>query len=348
MHALTRRRRVRLLAALTLGVLVTGACGPADDTTASADGPASDPASAPAAGDAFPVTVEHALGETTIDSEPQRVVTWGWSSQDAALALGVVPVAMPAFEYGGDDEGVLPWTREALGDNETPTILPSNGQEIPYEAIAEADPDLILALNSGLDSTEYETLSQIAPTVAYPEKTWSTSWQDQARLAGEALGRTAQAEKLVADTEAYLDEKAAQYPQLDGKTFVYATEDDGQLGVYTSDDVRVSLLTDLGLEVAPYVDENATGDSFYYYVSGELAADIESDIMVAWFDDEATADDFASDPLFSQNPAIARGAFAPIVGESYVMASSAPTVLSIPWMLDDYVPQLAEAADASD
>jgi iron complex transport system substrate-binding protein len=44
-------------------------------------------------------------------------------------------------------------------------------------------------------------------------------------------------------------------------------------------------------------------------------------------------------------PAVKEGRFAPIVGESFVAATSAPSVLSIPWMLDRYVPELAKAAD---
>ena len=38
------------------------------------------------------MTIEHAFGETTIETEPKRVATLGWSDQDNAVALGVVPV----------------------------------------------------------------------------------------------------------------------------------------------------------------------------------------------------------------------------------------------------------------
>ena len=51
--------------------------------------------------DTFPVTIDHALGSTTIEAKPERVVTWGWSAQDAVLGLGVTPVGMPFFSYGG-------------------------------------------------------------------------------------------------------------------------------------------------------------------------------------------------------------------------------------------------------
>ena len=57
---------------------------------------------------AFPVTVEHKFGKTTIESEPKRVVTVGYTDQDAALAVGVVPVAVGDF-LGGYDWRERPW-----------------------------------------------------------------------------------------------------------------------------------------------------------------------------------------------------------------------------------------------
>lgn len=57
--------------------------------------------------DVFPVRVEHAYGETVIPAKPQRIVTWGWAGQDAVIALGEVPVGIPYFGYGGDENGAL-------------------------------------------------------------------------------------------------------------------------------------------------------------------------------------------------------------------------------------------------
>ena len=54
-----------------------------------------------AAAQQFPVTIEHALGSATIETKPERVVTWGWSAQDVVIDLGIAPVGMPFFAYGG-------------------------------------------------------------------------------------------------------------------------------------------------------------------------------------------------------------------------------------------------------
>ncbi|RYG97772.1 MAG: iron-siderophore ABC transporter substrate-binding protein, partial [Alphaproteobacteria bacterium] len=140
----------------------------------------------PALAQTFPVTIAHAYGETTIPAKPQRIVTWGWAAQDAVIALGEVPVGVPFFGYGGDSNGTLRWTREAVAalGAEFPTILPDSGREPPVEAIAALQPDLIIAVYSGITDEQYKLLSGIAPVVAFPETPWDTSWQDTITITG--------------------------------------------------------------------------------------------------------------------------------------------------------------------
>lgn len=295
----------------------------------------------------FPVTIPHAYGETVIESEPKRVVTWGWSSQDAVIALGVIPAAMPKYTWGGDADGVLPWVREALGAAALPILLPDASAEVPFEDIAAADPDLILAPYSGITQDDYDVLSKLAPTVAFPEKPWATSWQDQALIIGASLGRPDQGQKLVDDTKAFIAGKADEFPQIKGKTFAYGTVSaEGAFRLYVPGDPRVQLLEDLGMVPSDFVLALQPDDGLYFVdISPERIGMIDCDILVMWFDNQQMADSAEIVDTFSFVPAVQQGAYAPIVGESYVMASSAPTVLSIPWMLEDYVPQLAAAAD---
>jgi iron complex transport system substrate-binding protein len=137
-------------------------------------------------------------------------------------------------------------------------------------------------------------------------------------------------------------------PVLKDKTFVYgAANQADQLTVYKPTDPRVQLLNQLGMTTSPSVAalDPKKDDSYFYTVSYENVSKIDTDVLVAYFDDQAAADKFASDPLIAAMPSVKSGAFAPIVGQSFVMASSAPSALSIPWMLDKYVPQLAAAAE---
>jgi iron complex transport system substrate-binding protein len=48
------------------------------------------------------VTVTHKLGTATIEQEPKRVVALDYPSADAAIALGVMPVAMYVINEESD------------------------------------------------------------------------------------------------------------------------------------------------------------------------------------------------------------------------------------------------------
>ena len=86
----------------------------------------------------------------------------------------------------------------------------------PVEEVAEAQPDVILATNSGVTEEEYTKLSKIAPVVAFPENPWTTPWQTPLEMVGQALGRSGLAAEVTAETEAAIDEVAAEPPQLEG------------------------------------------------------------------------------------------------------------------------------------
>ena len=119
--------------------------------------------------DAYPITIKHALGTTIITKKPERVATVAWANHEVPLALSVVPVGMSKATWGDDDnDGVLPWVEEKLEELGAKTpVLFDETDGIDFEAVADTKPDVILAAYSGLTQEEYETLSKIAPTVAY-------------------------------------------------------------------------------------------------------------------------------------------------------------------------------------
>src|SRR5699024_5691736 len=112
----------------------------------------------------------------------------------------------------------------------------------PYEAIAKLRPDVILAPYEGFDEATYDKLSKIAPTVAYPDKAWQTTWQDQATIVGKALGKTEKAKDLVAQTEQTIAETGEKHPEFDGKSLSVAYFGSKQISVYMPTDPRVQLL----------------------------------------------------------------------------------------------------------
>jgi iron complex transport system substrate-binding protein len=333
------RRSLLLGAPAALTALALASCG-SDDTTTGGSAP-----STTSAAGAFPVTVEHALGSATVESAPQRIVTVGWGSQDVLWALGLQPVAVPKVTYGGLPDGTYPWWAGHF-DAATTTFLPSaDAGEVPFEAIAEKAPDLILAVYSGITAEDYATLSKIAPTVAYPESPWKTSWQDQATLVGRAVGKEADAKALVERTQADLAARAAAAPVLGGKTFSYVYATEAGLSVYLPGDSRVDMLHDLGMVDSPGVTALAgTTEEFYTEVAQERTLDVAADVIVGY--GGLTQAQLAADPVYATLPAVASGAVAWLADETLVAATSA-TVLNLPWQLDRLVPLLTAAAERS-
>ncbi|KAF2416620.1 iron-siderophore ABC transporter substrate-binding protein [Microbacterium sp. B35-30] len=326
------------IAALTL----VGCAGAAADDDATTTGSSS--------GDGFPVTIEHALGETVIEAKPERVATVAWSNQEVPLALGIVPVGMAEVTWGDDDaDGVLPWVEDKLEelDAETPVLFDET-DGIDFEAVADTQPDVILASNSGLTQEEYDTLSKIAPVVAYPGAAWGTSYEDMIRLNSQALGLAEEGDALIEELHGEVDAALANYPELAESRVLFSyidPSDFSQVGFYTSTDTRPGFLESLGFPVPTVVGEESDGVAFYTTVSAEQAdrfADV--DVFVTYGDASGSIiPQLQADPLLSQIPAIADGRIA-ILEESTPLAASAnPSPLSIGWGIDEYFALLAGA-----
>jgi iron complex transport system substrate-binding protein len=292
-------------------------------------------------------TIEHAFGETTVPANPKNVVTLGWGSTDASIALGVIPVAIPFDSYAGDKDGVLPWVKDAIDKDGAamPTILPESPDEPPYEAIAAADPDVILAVYSGITDEQYKKLSEIAPTVAYPDQAWSTPWRDVVTTVGTALGKSDEAKTVLSDIDAQIAQKAAEHPEFKGKTLAAVADSSGTFYVYKKNDPRVGFMFDLGFTNAPAVDELSNGDgTFFYTLSYEQLDKLQADVVLNYATTQPEADTFISSPQTSVIPAVAAGHAAQLVGAQNISAVSPPTALSLPWGLDNLVDTLAAAA----
>ncbi|QRZ14680.1 ABC transporter substrate-binding protein [Paracoccus methylovorus] len=151
----------------------------------------------------FPVSIQHAFGTTMIREKPQRVATVASGNHEVPLALGIVPVGMAAANYGDDDgDGVLPWVKEKLVElgADTPALF-DEGDGIDFEAVAATAPDVILAAYSGLTQSDYDTLSQIAPVVAYPDSPWTTDWRQMIQMNSAGMGMAAKGDALIAKME---------------------------------------------------------------------------------------------------------------------------------------------------
>ncbi|MEV5337124.1 MULTISPECIES: iron-siderophore ABC transporter substrate-binding protein [Actinomycetes] len=332
-------RLLALGAAAALAVTLSACSSSAPESTASAG-------SNPASDDAFPVTIEHVYGETTIDEKPERVATIAWANHEVPLALGIVPVGMSKATWGDDDDnGILPWVEEKLDElgGETPVLFDET-DGIDYEAVADTEPDVILAAYSGLTQEEYDTLSKIAPVVAYPDVAWGTSVDDMVEMNSKALGLEAEGEALIEDLHADADAALAANSALEGKKVIFAFFDPSDLSVityYTAADTRPGYLHDLGLPFPAIVEENKDSEQFYLEVSAEEAQKFDDVDVLVTYGDDSTLATLQADPLLSKIPAIAEGRVAILPDATPIAASANPSALSIPWGLEDYLAILA-------
>ncbi|MFG1917562.1 iron-siderophore ABC transporter substrate-binding protein [Micromonospora sp. NPDC048898] len=325
--------------ASTALLLLLAACGGGSEPSA--------PSSGAATSDAFPVSIEHKFGTATIPAEPKRIAVVGLVEQDALLSLGVVPVA--TTEWFGEKPGAIwPWAEAALGTGAKPQVL-TNTDGIQFEKVAALRPDLILGVYSGLTSEDYAKLAKIAPTVAQPKDSvdYGVSWQDVTRTVGTAVGRKAQADKVVTDVEAKFAAVRTANPAFAGATGLMATTYEG-FYVYGPQDSRGRFLTDLGFALPPGLAE-VTGKEFGANLSRERTDMLDTGVLI-WLVDSYDTDraKVQADPLYSKLKVKTEGRDIYLENEELVgAATSFITPLSLPFLLDKLVPQLTAAVDGN-
>ncbi|GAA1932021.1 iron-siderophore ABC transporter substrate-binding protein [Nocardioides hwasunensis] len=342
--------RSRLAVGIALATsLVLAGCGSSTD---SSEAEASDASSDGAVSSAYPLEITTALGTAVLEEKPERVATVQWANHEVPLALGVVPVGMAAANFGDDDgDGLLPWVSERLEelDAETPVLFDET-DGIDFEAVADTQPDVILASYSGLTQDDYDTLSEIAPVVAYPEAPWATGWRDVIRYNAMGMGMEAEGEEMVADLETEIADAAAEHPDLEGKSTMFLTHVDttdlSEVSFYTTADTRALFFEDLGMTTPKSVADASTSGEFSQKVSAERVDTFDDVDLIVTYGDQKLVDTLEGDPLLSKMPAVANGAVV-FLGSDPLGTAANPTPLSISWVLDDYLDLLSEAAGKS-
>ncbi|MFJ4173705.1 ABC transporter substrate-binding protein [Microbacterium sp. NPDC089696] len=339
----------RALVALAAAVLTASSL-----TACAAAGNADEAAGAGQGSDAYPLTIEHAYGETTVTEKPERIVTLGWYSQDVVAALGEVPVGVEDFSWGNVDT-YLPWFAdkvEALG-GELPEIIPfTDAGEYDFEQILALAPDVILANHSGISETEYQRLTEIAPTVAFAESMWASDRDELTLTIGSVLDKEDEAQQLLDDADAAISAAAEAHPEFQGVVFTYGWflgEGETSLGLYLPRDPRVPLIEQLGFTGSADVAAlESTTDEFFAEVSLEEVGDIESQFHIGWANTPEDVAHTVGDPLISRWSPIAAGSYYFFEDQRLGWATTAPSVLSIPATIDDLADALAGAVPVAD
>lgn len=296
-----------------------------------------DPAPAPA-GAGYPVTVSHALGAAEIPAAPARVVTLSSGDTDAALALGVTPVAVVTPFYAPGPE--LPWQAGRLGPEVT--AIPGNPDfSVDVEAVAAARPDLVLGTGAMLTPQTYQALTRIAPVVAHLGSPTTDRWQDLTAAVGTALGRGDAAGTAIGETTAAIAAFGDRHPGLRGRTFTFSVlQSPTTLGTVVSGTDHLSVLFgELGLRLPDAVagrPESAPGTGIAA-VSTEQLGDLAADLVLVVAPSPELAESFGTDPRVAGLGSVRT------LDMITATALRTPSALSLRWGLEQLEPLPAAA-----
>ncbi|MFF0740787.1 ABC transporter substrate-binding protein [Streptomyces sp. NPDC004111] len=250
-------------------------------------------------------TVRTAMGEVEVPRAPKRVVVLDTAELDSAITLGVRPVGSTHADVKSGFLSYLPPDKVAgikdVGEMMTPNL----------EAVAALEPDLILT-SKVRHEDKYDELKAIAPTVM-TEGT-GFPWKENFQLHAEALGRQAEAKRVVA---AYTAHAAKVTEAVGGKEKAAATKvnvvrfvEGADIRIYGRRNYIATVLADVGLGRPPITDR--AKDGFSYDVSPEKIdlAGKDADVLLhSTYGDPAKAKQTATlnSALWKSIPAVKAG-----------------------------------------
>lgn len=204
------------------------------------------------------MTIIHLFGKTVVKEPPKRVVSAGFTEQDDLLAVGVVPIAVTNW-FGDQPFAVWPWAQPKLGAAQPVVLNLDNG--IAVDQIAGLKPDLIVAINAGVDADTYQKLSAIAPTIPQSDgDAFFEPWKDQATTIGQAVFQADQMKSLIDDVDRKFAEVGQKNPQWKGKKALLLQ---GRLRqgnvIATMAGWRTDFLNQMGLVVSDAIKPYAAG-----------------------------------------------------------------------------------------
>jgi iron complex transport system substrate-binding protein len=271
--------RLRSLAAALLAAATVTACGSGAEQAE----PAENVATA-----AEPRVVAHAMGETAIPADVERVVTLDTPHLDTALSLDVTPVGSVQSDVAAGLPGYL--GERAEGIEIVGTI-----EEPDLEAIAALEPDLILSSKVRHEQI-YDQLSEIAPTVFTD---YEKGWKDIFSVTAEALGQAEKGEQALADYTERAEALGAEVgaPELTASIVRFLPD---ETRIYGPDTFSGDVLTDVGFAlpeleydeysmayISPEQIEMAEADVLFSTTYGDPAATTKDKVTALWSNLEA-------------------------------------------------------------
>lgn len=253
---------------LILSLMLLSSCGAFTESpsTTSENGITNDPSSGEqSSAEPQTITVEHALGETTVPVNPEKVVVFDFGVLDSLDKLGIDVVGIPKASV----PSYLAKYEDAKYENLGSLVEPD------FEKVNAVSPDLIII--SSRQREAYEEFSKIAPTIYMGVDTtrYMESFAENARILGNIFDKEDEVEAALAEIQAQVDELKDKI-SASGKTALVVMANEGNISVYGPNS-RFGLIHDtFGFEPAdPNIEVSTHGQS----VSFEYLVDKDPDYL---------------------------------------------------------------------
>ncbi|WP_174688401.1 siderophore ABC transporter substrate-binding protein [Chryseomicrobium excrementi] len=255
-----------LLTVLVITLLV--ACGDKEQLANEAEAEATETketSTGSSAETAFPMTLNHELGETVLEEKPETVVVFDFGILDALSKLDVEVAGVP-------QAAIPPYLEEYAGSEYTNV---GSLKEPDFEAIHAMQPDLIII--SARQADLYPEFEEIAPTVYMGLDTldYMNSFETNMTLLGELFGKE---QEMATELQAVKEEVATiakDLESVEGKTsFVMVNE--GKVSAFGPGSRFGTVFDVFGYNAA---DENLEVSTHGQSVSFEYLAETNPDIL---------------------------------------------------------------------
>lgn len=230
---------------------------------------------------AFPLTLTDAVGnEITLEKAPETIVSMTPSNTEILFALGLATEIIGVNDYDNYPAEAL--EKEKIGS-----------QQFDVEKIVAMNPEIVFAHESGLGTGE-EGLQQLrdAGILVFVVKNAFDFEETYATIAtiGQATGKTAGAEQIVADMKAKVEEVLAKVATVDNKKTVFV-ETSPAPEIYTpgNNTFMDQILNMVGAE------NIAADQEGWFMMDPEEIVNRNPDVIVVMYDyiDTAVADVYA-------------------------------------------------------
>lgn len=299
-----RHRPSFRLAATLAAALLLASCGSGDDladeATDAAAPETTDNAAAPSADDAetstqpesaldsFPVTIDTATGEVTIDERPERIVSLSPSATEILFAIGAGEQVIAADSFSNYPEGA-------------PTTDLS-GYDPNVEAIVGYEPDLVVVAND-INELEASLTALDIPVIINPAPVDVESGYDGMAALGLATGHVDESAAVITQMRSDMEAALAEAPK-DAEIRIYHELDETFFSASSYSFIGSVYAAMGAVNIADEADTDQIG---YPQLTEEAIVAADPQLIVIPSQASYTAEDLAARPGWSEVSAVKSG-----------------------------------------